>query len=388
MTPRFGYYPFMMLSFLGLALSITGCQPRSFLSPTPPPQVELPLPQAGFEKAIQPRIFHFPLDQGPHPNFQTEWWYYTGNLETPEGHHFGFQLTFFRRSLLPPQSQPQRSSAWATTQIYMGHLALTDVSEKRFRFQERFSREALGLAGAQGEPRFGVWLEDWSVVQLDENRYQLLARTSEIGLDLILQDQKGFILQGDQGLSRKGEEPGNASYYISQTRLIISGQIRSGKQAYSVQGVGWMDHEFSTSALGKDQVGWDWFALQLDDGSDLMFFILRDNQGNPTPYSSGSLITPDGEVQPLGMKDVQIEVLHHWTSPHSGAIYPSQWYIRLPSQELALRVSPYIEDQELRVSFTYWEGAVKVEGSRAGMPIRGVGYVELTGYAGSMQGQF
>ena len=343
---------------------------------------------AGFEKATGPRNFVFPLDHGPHPNFQTEWWYYTGNLVSSSGQHFGYELTFFRRALQPPSARVSRSSDWATQQVYMAHFTLTDVSGKRFRYFEQLSRGAAGLAGALGQPDFSVWLNNWSVQQTAPDEYHLQSFQQDIRLDLRLKDLKGPILEGDHGYSQKGAEPGNASYYYSETRLQTQGTLAVGGNNFQVNGASWMDHEFSTSALSANEVGWDWYALQLSDGSELMMYALRHSDGSQDPYSSGVIIAPDGTTRLLKPADFKITQKAAWRSPHSSTVYPADWTVQIPSEHLSLQVQPYLADQELNVSFIYWEGAVKVNGTRAGAALSGSGYVELTGYAASMQGQF
>jgi predicted secreted hydrolase len=342
---------------------------------------------AGFARADGPRPLSFPTDHGPHPDYQTEWWYYTGNLSTAEGRRFGYQLTFFRRALVPESAQAERPSDWAAAQVYLAHFALSDIGGSGHQVHERFSRGAAGLAGAQAAP-FQVWLEDWSVEEMEGGDYHLTAEAEGVRLDLELTDRKGPVLQGDRGYSQKGPEPGNASYYYSLTRLESSGTIRVGGTEYAVEGLSWMDHEFSTSALSAEQVGWDWFSIQLDDGSELMLFELRRADGGIDPYSSGTFVAPDGETTHLAGADFTLAVEGNWHSPHSGADYPEGWQIDIPTLDLTLSVEPYLADQELNVSYSYWEGAVGVSGERDGQPVAGAGYVELTGYAESMQGQF
>jgi predicted secreted hydrolase len=326
----------------------------------------------GYAKALKPRQFRFPQDHGLHPEFRTEWWYYTGNLSTREGRRFGFQLTFFRSALAP--SMPERASAWATRQAYLAHLTVSDIAGGRFHSFERWSRGALGLAGAESEP-FRVWLEDWSAEGVP---MRLRAHEDSVAIDLVLQPGKPPVLQGDRGLSRKSEKPGNASYYYSLTRMPASGTIRLGSERFEVSGLAWMDREWSTSSLGKDQVGWDWFAIHLEDGRDLMLYQLRRKDGTPDPTSSGMLIDPQGGSRPLTLEDFELEVTHRWTSPRSGAVYPAGWRLRIPSEALDLRIEPLLPDQEVDVSFRYWEGAVGISGTA-----KGRGYVELTGYTGS-----
>ncbi len=354
----------------------------------------------GFARAEAPRPFDFPTDHGPHPDFQTEWWYYTGNLATDDGRRFGYQLTFFRRALNPPTDRQERASDWATEQIYMAHFALTDVEGSHSHYEkgkrsdshhafERFSRGAAGLAGASSPP-YRVWLEDWRVEQEgdDPGVVRMEAAQEDIAIDLQLIDRKGPIPQGDRGYSQKGPQPGNASYYYSQTRLQTSGTVQVGENTFAVEGWSWMDHEYSTSALGPNQVGWDWFALQLDDSTELMVFQIRTTDGGIDPLSSGTLIEANGDTRHLELEDFTITTEATWRSPHSGATYPSRWTVEVPSADLTLAIQPFIADQEMNVSYAYWEGAVSVEGQRAGETITGRGYIEMTGYAGSMQEQF
>lgn len=341
-----------------------------------------------FMRADGPRTLVFPRDHGAHEDFQTEWWYFTGNLSTAEGREFGFQLTFFRRGLLPLAQQLPRKSTWATDQVYLAHFTLSDVKGRRFQYFERFQRGAGGLAGAQGEPGFRVWLDDWRVEQTAERKYHLAAGEGDLRLELDLADVKGPVFQGDRGYSQKGDEPGNASYYVSLTRLVSQGTVEVGGVRYAVSGLSWMDHEFSTSALSQGQVGWDWFSIQLQDGSELMMYTIRREDGGVDPYSSGTVILPDGSTRRLGANDFTIRAEDRWESPHSGGVYPSAWVIEVPSEGLVLRVRPRLADQELNVSFIYWEGAVRVEGEKEGVRIEGSGYVELTGYAQSLENTF
>ena len=372
----------MRRTFLFLALTLLACREPERL-----PNASISVASAlrtendqGYAKALEPRPFRFPEDHGPHPEFRTEWWYYTGNLATREGRQLGFQLTFFR-SALAPEMAP-RPSGWASRQVYLAHFTVTDVEGERFRSFERWNRGALGLAGAQASP-FRVWLEDWSAEAVGE---AMRLRASEDGtasntaLDLVLQPGKPPVLQGDRGLSQKSSEPGNASYYYSLPRMPASGTIRAGGETFEVTGLAWMDREWSTSALGKDQVGWDWFALHLSDGRDLMLYQVRRRDGSADPTSSGTAIGPRGEATHLDRSDFQLQVLDHWQSPRSDARYPAGWRLRIPSERIDLRIEPLLADQELDVSFRYWEGAVRIEGTSLGKPVQGRGYVEMTGY--------
>lgn len=326
----------------------------------------------GFARADTPRDFRFPDDFGPHRQFQTEWWYYTGNLSTKDGREFGYQLTFFRRALSPDGIR--RESNWATNQIYFAHFALTDIKNGKFYSAERWSRGALGLAGAKTNP-FQVWIDNWSI-EREGKSFKLKAQDGSISINLLLRPLKPEVLQGDEGLSQKSRDPGNASYYFSQTRIESSGSISIGEEKFNVNGLSWLDREWSTSALGQDQEGWDWFSIQLDDGREIMLYQLRLKDGGIDPFSSGSLIGVDGDVAPLKLEDFKIEVLDTWKSPDTDTIYPSKWQITIPKYDINLTVVPLVNNQELLLSFVYWEGAVKVTGEY----VSGKGYVELTGY--------
>ena len=334
----------------------------------------------GYARALGPHDFVFPADHGPHPGFRNEWWYFTGNLATAAGRRFGYQLTFFRIALAP--AEMASPSAWRTRQIYLANFALTDAKANRFHAFEQSSRAALGLAGARAEPP-KVWLQDWSAVALDAEgkRWHLHARRDGIAIDLDVQSHRPPVLQGDNGLSQKSAAPGNASYYYSLPRMQTTGTVRIGAELYAVKGLSWLDREWSTSALGPDQVGWDWFALQFDDGRALMFYQLRRRDGNTDRFSAGTLVDANGRVHRLTRDDVRIEVLDDWNSPASGVRYPSRWRLRVPSQAIDVEVSPLIAAQELRLSVDYWEGAVQFRGGAKGNEAAGRGYVELVGYA-------
>ena len=331
---------------------------------------------AGYARALAPRPFAFPEDHGPHPDFRTEWWYYTGNLRTAAGRHVGFQLTFFRVALAP-DAEP-RASEWATRQLYFAHFAVTDTGGGRFHAFRRVSRGAVGLAGASAAP-FRVWTEDWSASG-DGAAARLRASEGDVAIDLEVSPTKPVVLQGERGLSRKGAEPGNASFYYSFTRMPTRGVVRLGAETLEVAGESWMDREWSTSGLGADVVGWDWFAVQLDDGRELMFYRLRRKDGTADRFSAGTLVEPGGATRELHGSEVGLETLAQWTSPRSGVRYPAKWRLTVPSAALSLEIEPRLAGQELHVGTRYWEGAVAIAGSAAGRAIAGQGYVELVGY--------
>jgi predicted secreted hydrolase len=333
----------------------------------------------GFDRAYKPRPFSFPDDFGPHESYRTEWWYFTGNLHTPNGRRFGYELTFFRFALAP--HTPASKSAWRTNQLYMAHLALTDAEAGRFIADERFSRAGNDLAGAQRD-RYRVWLHDWTADGQKRNGFpiRLKAKSEEFALDLNLQTRKPPVLQGDRGLSQKSAEPGNASYYYSYPRIATDGTLTVNGTHHPVTGESWMDREWSTSALDKEQAGWDWFALRLDGLGELMFYRFRRKDGKPDLNSSGAWFQADRNKISLSHQDVFIDILDTWKSPHSKITYPARWRLSVPSRKLTLEITPLINDQELNLRFRYWEGAVSVRGRLDGKEIEGEGYVELTGY--------
>lgn len=352
---------------------------------------------AGFARATEPGAIAFPRDLGPHPDFQTEWWYYTGNLQADDGRRFGYQLTFFRRALAVADGGSQTAdgvaldegqgvSAWRSEQIYLAHFTISDIAGGAFYPNERFSRGALGLAGAQAEP-YRVWLEDWSAEETSPDVVRLRAQAEEVALDLELRQTLPPILHGADGLSPKGPEAGNASYYYSLVRQETTGTVTVQGETVAVSGLSWKDHEYSTSALSPGAIGWDWFSLQLSNGGALMFFQIRREDGSLQPESSGTLIMPDGSTREVTLEMWELGVTDTWTSPHSGAEYPAGWRIRIPEVDLMLEGAALLADQELNVSTVYWEGAVQFEGTWQGEPVTATGYIELTGYAGTMEGR-
>lgn len=335
---------------------------------------------AGFTQAYAPRRFSFPADHGPHPGFRNEWWYFTGNLTSAEGRRFGYQLTFFRSALTP--RPVQRQSAWGSDEVFMAHFAVTDVDGERFRYAERFSRKTPGLAFASAPP-LNLYLENWSARETRTKPWsvKLSASDADMAIDLNLVPEKGIVLNGEGGLSRKSATRGNASYYYSMPRLGTTGTMRLGGKSFRVSGLTWLDREWSTSALEKEQQGWDWFALHLEDGRDVMFYRLRRRDGTTDPFSAGTLVARDGTAQQLHLNEVRLEVLKWWRSPASGASYPAAWRMRIPARGIDVRVVPRLPDQELNLGFRYWEGAVSVlsaDGKETGK-----GYLEMTGYSGS-----
>jgi predicted secreted hydrolase len=335
---------------------------------------------SGFLRAEAPRQFDFPADHGPHAGYAVEWWYFTGNLMDADGHQYGYQFTLFRSSLRPPTVSTDAQSAWQSHEGFMGHLALTDVRNQQFYAYERFSRAAIGLAGAQGAP-LRIWLDDWQIVATDDtaSEFVVTARHGDIAINLRIDARTPPVLQGDNGLSQKSA--GNASYYYSMPRLPSQGSIQIGERRVDVTGTSWLDREWSTSALAPEQIGWDWFALHLSDGSDVMVYHLRRRDGSFDPYSGGSVRHADGRVTHLKANDLVITPKGSWQSPHTGAVYPATWQLQLTPLALDITVTPLVADQELPVTVRYWEGAVQVTGMHDGTAITGLGYLEMTGYA-------
>lgn len=346
----------------------------------------LPADSTGFQRALGVKDWNFPRDFGAHESYQTEWWYYTGNLtashsETDADREFGFQLTFFRQALKPEAERVGESSDWRGNQIYSAHFTISDIAEQQFYPTERFSRGTLGLAGAKSQP-YEVWLEDWSATEIEPGKVRLQAKTAEVALDLIVEQTLPPVLQGDRGLSVKGKEVGNASYYYSLVQQPTAGTVEIKGKPYAVTGLTWKDHEYSTSALTAGTVGWDWFSMQFDNGSALMLYLLRNENGTLERTSAGKYIAASGETMTLSGEDWRVEVLDSWTSPRNGAVYPAKWTIEIPKLELVLRAEPLMPNQELNMATaTYWEGAVGFKGKQGTELLNGKGYVELTGYA-------
>lgn len=346
--------------------------------------------EEGYLRATGPRDFVFPDDHGPHPGFRTEWWYYTGNVFTDEGRQFGYQFTIFRSQLNSPDSlnsDQQFYSNWNTDQLYLGHFAISDVEGEEHLFEERYSRGAAGLAGAKVEP-YRIWLEDWEIIRVDPKTsddknfpVQLKAKMGEgSAIDLKVTPAKPLVLQGEDGYDKKGEEEGNASYYLAFTRMNTEGYITIKDQNYEVSGSSWMDHEWSTSALDREQEGWDWFSIQLSNGYDLMYYQLRNADGSVSEFTVGSLVDPNGNKITINPDEVELEVLNQWQSPHSGAEYPSRWIMKIPKHNLELELATLFPDQEMDVSVRYYEGTLSVSGEMDENDITGNGFIEMTGY--------
>ncbi|MBX7244018.1 MAG: hypothetical protein K1X53_00880 [Candidatus Sumerlaeaceae bacterium] len=350
--------------------------------------VKLHCEPTGFKRAIEPWAWKFPKDHGQHPGFQTEWWYFTGNLRSESKRDFGYQFTIFRRSLT--DKPMDRASAWATPDVYLCHLAVTDISGGRFMHSEVARRPALGLAGASTET-LNVWVGA-NVVRMDDStNIKLQGSGDGFRFELYLHPKKDPILNGPGGVDKKGPEPGDASYYYSMTRLETTGTLFVGEEEAVVHGTSWMDHEFGSNQLPKNVQGWDWFSIQLSDSTELMIYQLRLKQGGAARESGGTVVNSDGTSEWLQRGDFVLEPLKTWKSPATGAVYPAGWKLGIPSRKLELKVTPRVADQELHSAGTtgvsYWEGAIEVEGNSGDRKLSGSGYGELTGYVEGMSGR-
>jgi predicted secreted hydrolase len=344
----------------------------------------------GWRQAVGPWNWSFPRDHGAHPAFRTEWWYFTGNLRDGTGNRYGYQLTFFRQGVRLKPSNPK--NPWSLRDLYPAHFAVTDVRNGSFRFAEQVTRSGPGLSGAVTDG-MNVWNLGWSA-KMKGDAIHLKAAHEGMEISFELKPRKPLILQGEKGLSRKGPGVGQASYYYSFTDLATRGTIKTANSQMPapVEGVSWFDQEFGSNVLTKDQVGWDWFSIHLSDGRDLMLFFLRKKDGSVEKESSGTLVEPNGNSSHLKLGEIQLEVLGTWKSTRSGGAYPNRWRIRIPSSGIDLQLAPLLADQELNTAgstgVTYWEGAVDGNGSSSGKQVSCEGYVEMTGYSGSLGGIF
>ena len=378
-----------MRKVLWVVLAVLVCAaPVHASEQTPPPRK--------FSLAIPGYQYSFPRDHGSHDSFQTEWWYYSGQVRSNIGRAYGYQLTFFRYGL-DPELTRANLSRWAMPHLYFAHFALTDMRSGEFRYAEKVSRAGLGKAGADPD-HLSVWVDDWRV-SMNGATHQLSAElrpedTNRVfaAIHFELVPEKPPIIHGTDGVSRKGVQHGQASHYYSMSRLRTHGRLSVKGEDYTVHGASWFDHEFGTNQLGADQVGWDWFGLQLDDGSELMLYRLRRDDGTSDPASSGSLITPDAQRVHVSNDEFFLDPLSTWTSSKSHGVYPISWRVTVPGHQLVLNVVPYVDAQELvtggSTRMTYWEGAVRVHGQKIDTPIQGRGYVELTGYVEPLNERF
>lgn len=327
----------------------------------------------------------FPEDHGAHTDFKTEWWYFTGNVESEDGREFGYQLTFFRQGVIDP-AQETPASRFIQRDVKFAHFAVSDIDSKKFHHFQKLARGAFGEAGFDDGPRL-AWIDSWTCERIGLHDFRLTADGDGTAIDLTLRSKRDPVWHGRDGVSQKSEGEGRASHYYSLTRLETTGTIRIGDQTHRVSGLSWFDHEWATNQLAAHQTGWDWFSLQFENGGELMLFQIRTRDGGRDPYSSGTWISADGKTQKIRREDFELEPIEWWKSPKTGGRYPVAWTISIPSQAVDLVVRARFPAQELDSEpFSYWEGAVAAEGTLGAEPLRGKGYLEMTGYAGGIVG--
>ncbi|HUJ15587.1 MAG TPA: lipocalin-like domain-containing protein [Thermoanaerobaculia bacterium] len=344
-----------------------------------------------FIPALPGYDFHFPRDHGSHDQYRTEWWYYTGHLQTDNGHRYGFEVTFFRVGVVPPEPSTTGNpdcpagqdcppaTRWDLHDLALAHFAVTDIDRQQFRYAEKLNRESPFTAWSSPET-LDVVNEGWSATTMPDGAWHLVASSGGDSVDLVMRSRKPPAIHGENGVSVKAECAGCASHYYSMTRLEVSGSIDRQRS----RGIAWMDHEFGSSQLQKNQRGWDWFSIQFDDDTELMLYQIRRSDGTPDVTSSGSFVTSDGSVIHIRSDQMRIQPLGTWHSSRSGATYPMGWRISVPGFGIAVTLNPSMKNQELvthaSTNVTYWEGAVDVNGSSRNTSVSGVGYVEMTGY--------
>ncbi|SEM40691.1 Predicted secreted hydrolase [Syntrophus gentianae] len=343
-----------------------------------------------WEQATGPWHWNFPRDHGDHRKFKTEWWYFTGNLIDAVGNRYGYQLTFFRHGIRQEAATP--SNPWSLRDVYPAHFAISGIAGEKFFFADRICRSGPGLAGADAG-KMNVWNLNW-FARMEGGQIHIGARHGEAELDLKLRPVKSLVLHGQNGLSRKGPRPGQASYYYSYSDLETTGRLKTAGagKAVPVRGKSWFDHEFGSNTLAGDQAGWDWFSLHCSDGRDLMIYFLRKKDGSLEKESSGTIIEPDGQSRHLGLSEISMKTLGAWSSSKTGGRYPNRWQIEVPSANLSVSLEPLLQDQELTTSgstsINYYEGAIEGKGMSKKKPVTCQGYIEMTGYAGSIGGLF
>ncbi|MBI3933143.1 MAG: carotenoid 1,2-hydratase [Acidobacteria bacterium] len=356
------------------ALVVLLCCPAGAQQPTAPKEYCTARPGYRYE---------FPRDHFSHSCFRTEWWYFTGNVATSDGRRFGYQLTFFREAVDNPYPNPSR---WRVDDLYLAHFAISDLAGDDFLYTQRISRSGIRLAGADAAAG-RLWNGPWSA-EVQGSDWTLYAADGENEIRFQMVSRKPPAIQGVNGISQKADGEGNASHYYSLTRLETSGQLRFEGKSYTVSGWSWMDHEFSTSQLQPEQMGWDWISLQMEDGTEWMLFELRRKDGTPDAHSAGSFVDEKGRVVPLAASEFEMTPLEEWTSPASGARFPVRWRVVVPGLGLDVEISAAIPGQQLDTRQTtqiiYWEGSIQAQGTREGKAVEGRGYLEMTGYAGPL----
>ena len=339
--------------------------------------------EPGWAPALPGWKYEFPRDHHAHPDFKTEWWYLTGNLEDADGNRFGFQLTFFRQGIRRADGGTTR---FAVDDIKLAHFAITDIGGRKFRFEQKVSRGAFGEAGFGDGDRI-AWIEDWELLNTGPQAFVIRAEADDFALDLALVSRKPPVFHGENGVSQKSAGEGRASHYYSFTRLEAQGRITLGGRDIAVTGLAWFDQEWATNQLTEDQTGWDWLSLQFEDGTELMLFQIRLREGGRDPFCHGTFVEADGWAVPIKNDDFEFVPGRTWPSPESGAEYPVAWKVRIPRLDLELDVEAALDGQELVLQpISYWEGSVTATGTRGGSTVRGRGYLEMTGYSGGLVG--
>ena len=356
---------------------------------------------ASWTQALPGLEYNFPSDHAVHQGFKTEWWYFTGNLQDDRGRPYGFELTFFRQGVIPPPSDPSTEQAarsrFVQNDFKFAHFAISDIDGSKFVFTQKTSRGAFGEAGfgaappVRGQPERLAWIDDWNVQPLADGSWHVQAHAdapTPMLVDLQVTPRKSPVIEGVDGVSQKSAGVGNASHYYSFTRLQTTGHLAlNGNAPAPVHGESWFDHEWASNQLAPDQVGWNWFCFQFDDQTELMLYAMRRRDGSVDPASSGTLVSANGSSEHLPRDQFTLRSVKSWHSQKTDANYPLEWEITIPSHSTTLTVKPRLDDQELVVPpISYWEGAIQAVGHKSGRAIAGLGYMELTGYAGELKG--
>lgn len=366
-----------------LRLLICSCiSAQAFLHESPGEEIA----QDDWQLSLPGWNYEFPRDHGNHPDFKTEWWYFTGNLKSESGREFGYQLTFFRQGVRPPSDRELVASRFVVNHVQFVHFAISDITKRQFHFAQNLTRGAFGEAGfGQGERL--AWIENCEMIILPDGGFRIIGKSDKKSIALDLTPTKPIVFHGDEGVSQKAAGPGRASHYYSFTRLHTKGALVIDDERFSVEGTSWYDHEWATNQLTENQIGWDWFSLHLDDGSELMLFQIRTRDGGRDPFSGGTLIRPDGTTIAVRDTDFNLEPSRQWRSQTTGAVYPVAWRLQIPSQQLDLAIEARLDAQELVLTpISYWEGSIRATGSMKNQPVSVLGYLEMTGYAGPIVG--
>lgn len=344
-----------------------------------------------YRAALPGYTYQFPRDHFSHPEFRTEWWYYTGNVRDVSNRRFGYELTFFRHSV--ETGKPK--GVWDVKDVWMAHLALSDIEGNRFFNFERLNRAGPGLAGADADNAVvwnGNWKAQWTLdpgKQAGFGQQKLTAFAEPFSIDLSLTSGKPPVIHGKDGVSQKSAGAGRASHYVSLTHLRTKGTITLEGKPFSVEGVSWMDHEFFSGSMESNLIGWDWFSLQFEDNTELMLYRLRRKDGSVEPFSSGTWVDATGRSRHLELGDFSLVPGKTWTSAKTKGAYPVEWTLRVPALALDCTIRTRLPQQELAGKFgtspSYWEGAIEVTGTKAGASVRAAGYLEMTGYAGAVR---